>query len=127
MPAVGGSVESVTLNGRTFAVPADTDISVKLGGDENEVAANGNSTSRLLKTKAPWSIDGLIVSADDDKADHEFLQGLADGNDFIAVSITYANGKVYQGNGQIVGEIQRSTANATATCNLMGTGILTQQ
>ena len=48
MPAVGGSIESVTLNGRPFPVAADAEAQRKLGGWENEVQANGDGfTARL--------------------------------------------------------------------------------
>ncbi len=45
MAAVGGSIESVTLDGRTFAVAADAEAQRKLGGFENEVQANGDGTA----------------------------------------------------------------------------------
>lgn len=127
MPAVGGSIESITLDGRNFAVAADAESQRKLGGTENEVQANGDGTNRLLKTRVPLSLDGLTLSIDDANGDHEFLQGLADSNDFFSIAITYASGVVYQGTAQIVGEMQVSSANATASVSLMGEGTLTKQ
>jgi len=41
MASVGGSIESITLGGREFAVAADAESQRKLGGWENEVQANG--------------------------------------------------------------------------------------
>ena len=127
MPAIGGSIESVNLDGRDFAVPADTEVQRKLGGFENEVQPNGNGTSRLIKTRTAWSLDGLIIEIDDDRGDQEFLQELADRKDYFAASITYASGVTYQGSGQIVGENPASSQNATGALSLMGTGELTKQ
>lgn len=127
MPAVGGSIESITMGGRTFAVAADAESQRKLGGFENEVQANGDGTARQIKTQVPLSIDGLTLTTDDDNGDQEFLKGLADGNDFFPIVISYASGISYQGSAQIVGEMQTSSQNATTTVSLMGPGILTKQ
>ncbi len=127
MSQVGGSIESITLAGQTFAVAADADANVKLGGFTNELAANGDGSSRQLKTREPWSIADLTVSIDADNGDHESLQEVADGQVFVPVTITYASGAIYQGSGQITGDLQVSTANATAGLSLMGTGTLTKQ
>lgn len=127
MAAVGGSIESVTLDGRSFAVAADAEAQRKLGGFENEVQANGDGTARLIKTRVPLGIDGLTVEVDDDRGDHEFLQELSNRNDFFPVALTYASGATYQGTAQITGETQASSQNATASVSLMGPGILTKQ
>lgn len=127
MPATGGSIESVTLDGRNFPVAADAEAQRKLGGFENEVQANGNGTARLIKTRVPLSIDGLTLEVDDGRGDHEFLQELSNRNDFFPVAITYASGSTYQGSAQITGELQTSSQNATAAVSLMGPGRLTRQ
>ena len=127
MPAVGGSIESITLDGRNFAVAADAESQRKLGGFENEVQANGDGTARLIKTRVPLSIDGLTLEVDDDRADDEFLQDLSDRNDFFPIVISYASGSDYPGTAQIVGETQVSSQNATAAVSLMGPGRLTKQ
>ena len=127
MPAIGGSIESVTMDGRSFSVAADAEAQRKLGGFENEVQANGDGTARVIKTRVPLSIDGLTVETDDDRGDQEFLQDLSDGSGFFPVAITYASGATYQGSAQIVGETQVSSQNQTAAVSLMGPGKLTKQ
>jgi len=127
MAAVGGSLESVSLDGREFAVAADAEAQRKLGGFENEVQANGNGTARLIKTRVPLMLDGLTVQVDDDRGDHEFLKALADRNDFFPIVITYASGNSYGATAQITGEVQASSQNATASVSLMGPGVLTKQ
>lgn len=126
MAAVGGSIESITLDGRNFAVAADAEAQRKLGGFENEVQANGDGTARLIKTRVPLSLDGLTLEIDDDRADHEFLQELSDRNDFFPIVISYPSAD-YQGTAQIVGETQASSQSATAAVSLMGPGRLTKQ
>ncbi|MEE8574114.1 MAG: hypothetical protein V3T30_01775, partial [Thermodesulfobacteriota bacterium] len=123
----GGSIEDVTLGGRSFAVAADAEAQRKLGGFENEVQANGNGTARLIKTRVPLSIDGLTIEVDDDRGDQEFLQELANRTDFFPIAITYASGISYQGSAQIVGENPASSQSATAAISLMGPGLLTKQ
>ena len=127
MPAVGGSIESVNLSGREFAVAADAEAQRKLGGFENEVQANGDGTARLIKTRVPLSLDGLTIEIDDDRGDQEFLQDLADQNDYWPLGITYASGVTYQGTAQIGGENPASSQSATAAISLMGPGKLTKQ
>ena len=124
---VGGSIESVTLDGRTFAVAADAESQRKIGGFENEALPNGDGTVRIVKTRVAWSLDGLTVDIDDARGDHEFLQELSDRNTNFPVAITYASGEVYQGTGQLVGEMQASSQSATGAVALMGPGILTKQ
>ena len=127
MPAVGGSIESVTINGRIFAVAADVESQRKIGGFENEVLANGDGTARLVKTRVPLSIDGLAVEIDDGRGDHAFLQNLANEPDFFPVLITYASGLSFQGTAQIADEMQVSSQNSSATFSLKGPGKLTRQ
>ena len=127
MAAVGGSIESVSLEGRNFAIAADAEANRKLGGFENEVQANGDGTARLIKTRVPLALDGLTLEVDDDRGDHEFLQDLSDRTDFFALDITYASGNTYQATAQIVGETQVSSQNATASVSFMGPGRLTKQ
>lgn len=127
MTAVGGSIESVSINGRTFAVASDAEASRKLGGFENELQSNGNGTARVVKTRVPWSLDGLQIEVDDARGDHEFLQGISDGNGFVPIAITFASGITYQGDGTITGELQYSSQNSTAAVSLGGPGQMTSQ
>jgi hypothetical protein len=127
MAAIGGSLESVSLDGREFPVTNDAEVQRKIGGFENEIQSNGDGSARMVKTRVPWSLDGLVVEVDDSRGDHEFLQQLSDSNDYYPIALTYASGEVYQGQGQIVGEMQASSQAATATVSLMGPQTLTKQ
>jgi hypothetical protein len=126
MTAVGGSIIEFSFAGRIFAVPADNDAQIKLGGFTNEAQANGNSTSRLIKTRVPLGIDGLLVEINHSNGDLEFLQDAANLKTFQDFAVTLADDTVYSGLGQITGDFQGSTQNATAPINLMGTGRMTR-
>ena len=77
MAIIGGPVESASIAGRTFGVPADADVSMFLGGDSNTVESNGDgATGRILKEVKPFKISGLTLSIDDEKDDHQFLQDI---------------------------------------------------
>lgn len=127
MASVGGSIESVSIRGRTFPVASDADATKKLGGFENEIMANGDGTARIIKTRVPWSIDGLVLVIDDTRADQEFLQEIANGNDYVAISMTLASGFTYEATGIVTGEIGGSTQSATASVTMAGPGELSQQ
>jgi len=127
MPAIGGSIESLTLDGRTFAVAADAEVNRKLGGFENEVLANGDGGARLIKTRVPLSLKGITVEIDDDNGDQEFIEDLQSRNDFFPMTITYPSGLAYQGQAQLTEELEASSQSATMAINLMGPGQLTRQ
>lgn len=127
MPAVGGSYESVTIAGRTFAVASDADVSRRLGGFKNEHKDNGDGSGRLIKTREGWRVEGLNLSIDDNAGDQEALQDIRDLKDYQVVTLTEASGDVYQGVGQIVDDSDRSSNEATASVTLQGPGKLTKQ
>ena len=124
---IGGSIESITVDSQIFAVAADADATMSLGGWTNEVQPNGNGTSRIIKTRIPWTLTGLTVAIDDAARNHEFLQEIADGNVYVPCTIRMASGIVYQGTGTITENVERSTQSATASVSLSGQGTLTQQ
>ena len=126
MAAIGGSVESISINGQEFPVAGDAEINRKLGGFENEVQANGDGSARIIKNRITGMLSGCVVSIDDDRGDHEFLQDVANSKNFVVVAITFAGGAVYQGLMQISGELQVSSQSSTATFDLSG-GALTKQ
>jgi len=127
MAAVGGSLLSVTIDGRNFAIPADAEANRGLGGFTNEVEANGDGTGRLIKTRVPGMIDGLTVQIDDTRGDHEFLQARANSNNFFPVALSYVSGVTWQGDFQITGDLMHASKATTASVNLNSTGEITRQ
>lgn len=127
MAGTGGSIESVSIDGRIFSVASDADSNRKLGGFMNELQPNGDGTARQIKSRENWMLDGLQLSIDDLNDDHEFLQQVADSNTMAVVLITYASGAAYQGQGTITGDLQTASQSTTASVTLMGQGKLTRQ
>jgi hypothetical protein len=127
MPAVGGSIQSITIRGRIFPVASDAEANKKLGGFENEVQANGDGTARKIMTRVPWAIDGLQVEINNSAGSQEFLQEVADSLDFVSIELELADGTVYAGTGTITDEIQVSSQNTTATIKVGGPGKLESQ
>ena len=125
--ATGGSIEEVSIAGRAFAVPADNEAQIGVGGFSNEVQMNGNGTARLIKTRVPNKFDGLLIEIDHSNGDLEFLQSRADSAEFFVFSCTLADGTVYQGVSQIVDEVLGSSQNATAAVSIQGPQKLTRQ
>lgn len=125
--STGGSIESLTINNRIFSVAADAEATRKLGGFENEVQANGDGTARIIKTRVPLSIEGVVVDINDTRGDSEFLQDVSDATDFVPIVITYASGVSYQGEATLTGDFGTSSQNTTATVNLSGPGRLAKQ
>ena len=126
-PAVGGSIESISIRGRLFPVASDAEATKKLGGFTNEVQSNGDGTARLVKTRVPWSIEGVSVEINDARGDAEFLQEIADALEFVPITITFASGVTYQATGTVSDEIGSSSQNATSSISLSGPGTLSQQ
>lgn len=127
MAAIGGSIESVSIDGRNFSVAADADATRKLGGFENELQVNGDATARIVKTRVGWMVSGLTLSIDAARGDHEFLQAISDGLVTVPITITYAGNETYAGDGIVTGELSASSQSATAEVELSGGGTLTKQ
>lgn len=122
---IGGSIESVSLAGRSFPVPADLEVNITIGGFKNERRPFGNGTGRNVRERMSWKISGLKLGADFAAGDPAFIQNLADGPDF-AVVITFADDSVLNGTGSIEGDLTFSSQDSTASLELAGDGTLTQ-
>lgn len=127
MTAVGGPIESVSIDGRYFTVAADADSNRELGGFTNENQSNGDGTARQIKSRKPWQIDGLTLSIDDLLEDQEYLQNKSDQAGYYPINITFASGVVYGGSGCIVDELKFSNSGSTVPVTLGGPLKLTQQ
>lgn len=120
--ATGGSIQDVSIRARLFAVAADTGPKLDLGGFENELEMNGDSTVRTIKKRKQWRKEGLKLTIDHDRADLEFLQEVADDKKHVAITMTCVDGTTYAATGTIVGEIAEDTMSATCEVTLAGGG-----
>lgn len=127
MTALGGSIAEVAIDGRNFAVAADADVALTLGGKKVTVNPNGNGTARYTAEVTAWGLKGIDLAIDNDQDDLGFLQRNADAMTPVNCTITLVDGTVYQGKGIVADEHDYSTAKATAGLTLMGEGQLTKQ
>lgn len=127
MAALGGPIESITVNGRAFAVAQDAGVSRDIGGFTASIEMNGNETGRKVMERRPFLIEGLTVNVDDDQGDQEFLQDVADSPDLVDVAITFVSGAVYSGSGTITDAIAFDNQKALAEVKLSGPGKLRKQ
>ena len=120
MAAVGGPVESITINGRNFVCDSEDDVSITPKGFNNAVKQNGDGTTRLVKSWHVGSIEGLNITIDEQAGDLEFLQDLQNKCEFVPVQCTLVNGVVYNGTMQITNAVKLSTKESTAEVTLNG-------
>jgi len=125
--STGGPIESISYAGRTFAVAADADVNMKLGGFQGETEMNGNLTGRKLINVIKWEVSNLALDIDIDNGDLEFLSERAKAKDYDDFSVTFASGAVFAGEGCVTGEIPYASANTTAAVSFSGPGELVKQ
>ena len=126
MPAVGGPLESVTINGRTFSVAQDSGVTMDLGGDTNSIEMNGDGTGRFIKERRPFLNESINVEIDHDRDDLQFLKTIQQGKETVPVSMTLVEGSVYSGAGIITDPVVLATDKATAEIKLSGTDLTKQ-
>lgn len=125
---VGGSIESVSIWGRTYGVPADSAADIVKGGFSNEFQPNGDGeTGREIKTRLAWVCSDLKVSIAISGDDLDYLQDIADGAENGAIVVTYPDGSSRSGTGKPMGEIKYESLTATATLTLSGPGKMEAQ
>ena len=110
---VSGSIRKFTLEGISFRVSADTNVSRKPTNVENDMIPTSGS-SMQKKTRMTPKAEGfnLIVNGEE----METIKSFAEGLDKIKVSYETAGGDVYRCEGQIEVESHESEENkATVT------------
>lgn len=127
MSAIGGSLKSVSIDGRLFSVAADADATMNTGGGSSEYQANGDGTSRKVITAAGWSVSGVALAIDDSQGDLEYLQGVATQVEDAVIVFELVSGVDWRGKGGIADNVERSTQNATAPVTFAGPGKLERQ
>ena len=123
MGTTGGSIGSLSINGRNFSVDGDVDAAQALKKFENEMKANGDGTIRLIKKRQVQKLEALPVAINDSQNDLEFLSDLNDNGDggvdgLFNITVALASGAIYSGRGQFVGDMMRQTSESTAELTL---------
>ncbi|HAV1412731.1 hypothetical protein P3521_03770 [Vibrio parahaemolyticus] len=118
--SVWGSIRRIALDGRDFPVAADGESDRNLGGYENEVEMNGDSSVRLIKKVVSAAIDSIPIAIDDSRNDQEYLKDLESLSGLFGCEVEYASGAIYGGQVQIVGGIKVGSMKGTAEISLNG-------
>jgi len=123
---VGGSVQEISIAARNFAVASDADVKLNLGAMKPTAHRNGNGSTRYTYERQSWSLSELEVSIDASGDQLQFLQDIANSLEPVDCTITLADDTIYQGVGRPdLGDY--STAKATISLALVGSGQLTRQ
>ena len=125
MPANAGPLETVSVDGREFLAVGDASPDRILGGYTNEILINGNQkTHRTLKTPTPWSMADSEFECNDELGDQEYLEQKQASEADLDFVYTYASGAVYQGVGQLTGDLAYKGMTASISFGSGGSGEL---
>lgn len=98
MGRTSGTVRKLTLDGVTYSVKADADITVNLSPFETEMVPSSGPSMKKMTVRNP-SIEGIPILADPLEADT--LRGLAEQLDNFPMSLELADGSILRGEGAI--------------------------
>jgi hypothetical protein len=116
-----GDIRQFTYGGREFDVQGeDANVVINLGGYTAEVGLNGNQTPHVTKRSKKAVVSDVTISVDDNRKDLEFLQDKQNAAELVPLSITLASGVTYSGQMALVGDLQKSTGDGTATLTFEG-------
>jgi hypothetical protein len=124
---VGGSLDSISIDGRIFNATADADVSMDLGGFSSEQKPLGNGDAIDVMTRKIWKATGIKVGINHDQADQQFLQAAANDKTNKPITITLASGHTYQARGKPTGDLNFSTMDSVCELELSGPGALEVQ
>ena len=127
MAIVYGSIVECHIKDRIFPVPADTETNRDLGGWSNEVEQNGDGSGRMVKTRTPGVVEGLVLSLDEVRGDQQYLKACADSHDFFECTLVYAGGEIYSGTGTITDKISVNSMKGTCPVTIKSPGGLDKQ
>jgi hypothetical protein len=116
-----GPIESITINGRRFAVDGEVDAAQALSGYTNEVKSNGDRTVRLVKGVKSGRFNSIPIVMDDARDDETFIQEVMDNLSLVDTSVTDVNGNTWSGLSQIVEDPETSKKEGTKEINVHGT------
>lgn len=110
---VSGSIRKFTVEGISFRVMADANVSRRPTAVENTMIPTSGAAMQK-KMKVTPSMEGVVLGVNGDEM--ESLKSFAEGMELIKVTIEMANGDQYRCTGQIEIEAHESEENrATVT------------
>jgi hypothetical protein len=98
MSDISGTIRKVTLNGVTYRVPMDVNLTFNRSAYETEgIPSTGNTMMKKI-LRMP-TVEGCVLLTNPEEA--ERLNSLAESIDNFTMSFELADGSIYRGNGQI--------------------------
>ena len=108
MSDIAGTVRKVILNGVSFDVMSDTNVSEMGSSTENEMLPT-SGRNVLKKTKRVTTREGVVLACNG--AEREVLVALADATEDFPMSYTTAGGDTYRAEGAIEFETRETEEN----------------
>lgn len=105
---IAGSIRKLTLDGTSFDVMADTNITEVMAQFENDSVPTSGANMRKM-TKRSTNREGIVVACNAAEAD--LLKGLAERNTDFPMSYETAAGDVYRSTGWIEFENRETEEN----------------
>lgn len=118
---MAGTLKSVNIAGIRLHPDSETDVSIFLGGYNNENKVTGDGKLYTVKTRVAGKLDTIDVILDDSrKKTLKKLQEVMDSTDNnFPIFITDVEGTTYQGTGTIEGSLEYSTMTGKVSISLM--------
>ena len=132
MAAIGGDVLEITYSNDTvgngkFTVKAGETTTLDKGGKRNETTVDGRGKPIKVVTNAPWMFEGPIAVDLRGDEEIEVCNQLNDSNDPTTWTFEHISGVIYQGVGNIEGDLVADLKAATLPLTIKGGGTLTKQ
>jgi hypothetical protein len=96
MSDISGTIRKLVLNGVTYRVPGDVNLTINLSPYETEGMPSTGNTMMKKVLRMP-TIENCTVLTNPLEA--ERLKSLAEGTDNFTQSVELADGSIYRGNG----------------------------
>lgn len=116
----GGDIRQFTVGGRPFTVEPECSVKISIGGRNNEGKFAGDGTLIITQKSKMPGFSGLSCIIDDTRQDLEYIQGLADDAEPVAVVLTRHNGTTYSGKLIPMGELEPSTDTGAMDLEMRG-------
>ena len=116
----GGDVRQLTIGGRQIRVAPEASLKLAVGGKTNESAASGDGTIFVKQKTRLGGFSDCSVINDTENATLEFLQGLSNSANLVAVVLALANGTVYGAQLMVIGDLDADTGEGTIALEMRG-------
>jgi hypothetical protein len=117
---IAGPFQSHTFSGRTYKCDAEDDVTITIGGRQNEVVPNGDGTTRVKQTRLVGTMEGINLVCDPATDDMNYLLELQEKGEPFDYSGTTNDGTIWTGKIQISDRPKLSHKEGTMEVTLVG-------